>query len=165
MDISLPKLSGIEATKLIKMQNPNILVLVFTIHNEIDHIFGLFEAGADGYLVKTASSEEIIQGILGLAAEGILLSKGVFKQILMHGIRSPIMKALNKDEVGTLNKRGIDILSLAGHGLSNKEIAYELAISLPTVKNNLVELYSKLGVNSRTGAIVAALKTGIISLE
>jgi len=164
IDISMPKLNGLEATKKIKTQCPDTIVLILTVHSDTEHIFGVFNAGADGYLVKTAQSEEIVQAIRGLITGGTVLSPDVFKQILKRGLRYPVEKTVSHSMIDNMTAREFEILSLTAQGLSNKQIASTLNISLPTVKNYFAEIFSKLHVNSRTEAAITALRTGIIKI-
>ena len=165
MDISMPKLNGLEATLTIKRQYPSTLVLILTVHSDTELIFSVFNAGADGYLVKTAQSEEIIQCIRGLIIGDTVLSPNVFKQILSRGMHYPVAKAINKSIAENITSRELEILSLAAQGLGNKQIAFYMNIGLPTVKNYFAEIFTKLNVNSRTEAVITALRIGIINID
>lgn len=164
MDISMPKLNGLEATQEIKRQHPKILILILTVHSDIEHISGIFNAGADGYFMKTARSDEIILGIRGLISGDAVLSANVFKQIVKSRTQYPTAKALNARAVGKITKREIEVLTLAAHGLSNKEIALRVNISIPTVKNHFTEIFSKLNTNGRTESVIKALRAGLITI-
>ena len=163
MDISMPKISGIEATRQIKAQCPNVLVLILTVHGDREHIFGIFEAGADSYLTKTATSEQVIQAVRGLIAGDTVLSHDVFRQVLQNALRYPV-KPLPRETFENITVREQEILLLSAQGMGNKEIAEHLNVSLSTVKNYFVEIFSKLNAGSRTEAVITALRAGIISI-
>ena len=164
MDISMPKLNGLEATRKIKTKYPDILILVLTVHSDMEHIFGIFEAGADGYLTKSALGEEVVQSIRGLVAGETVLSPQVFKQLLKHGLRHP-MKPLPLNTTGKLTIREQEVLLLAARGMSNKDIALRLNLSHRTVKSYLVDIFSKLGVGTRTEAVITGLRAGFFTLD
>lgn len=164
MDITMPRLNGLEATRKIKMTCPMVAILVLTVHNDTEHIMEILEAGASGYLTKSASGNEIICAIRGLIAGETVLAPEIFKQLFEHALRYPL-KSRTLDKVETLNTRELQILRLAAHGMSNKEIAQSLDLNVRTVKNYLTDLFSKLRVGSRTEAVIAGLRTGIITLS
>ncbi len=164
MDISMPKMSGLEATKQIKAKHPATAVLVLTIHDEDEYITGLLEAGAAGYLLKTAYGEELVNAIRAIRT-GELVLHPVVGQKLLKRIASLQPRTAKLGNVEKLTNREIDVLKLAAKGMSNQDIAIELGISLRTVKGHLVSIFSKMGVGSRTEAVLQALKRGWIMLE
>lgn len=164
MDITMPKINGLEATRQIKAQNSNIKILVLTVHSDSEHILGILEAGAAGYLTKSVFGEEVINAIRAVVAGESVLSAPVLQQILKISIQSPTKPvSLNLNLGEMLNVREIEILKLAARGMSNKEIAQELNLSLQTIKGYLVNIFPKLGVGSRTEAVITALRAGIIT--
>ncbi len=165
MDISMPKLNGIEATKQIKAKNPQIAVLVLTVHDDIEHVVGILEAGAAGYLTKSALDEEIVQAVRAIAMGETVFSPEVFREIFKYTFRHPITPVPMEAGGNILSSREAEILKLVARGLSNKEIAEILKISLRTVKGHLVIIFSKLQVGSRTEAIVKGLRAGFLSLN
>lgn len=162
IDISMPLLNGLEATRQIKTKCPDLLILILTVHSDIEHIFGIFEAGADGYLTKSVLGEEVIQSIRGLVAGETVLSPEIFRLVLKHALRYPI-KSVYLNSVEHITPREQEILLLATRGMSNKEIAEQLGLRPSTIKSLFVGVFSKLGVSSRTEAVIRAMRSGIIT--
>ncbi len=164
MDITMPKLNGIEATLQIKAKCPNIAVLVLTVHDDSEHILGILEAGAAGYLTKRVFGEEVIHAIHSVVAGETVLSAEIFQQVLKHAMRyatKPITIAVGEK----LTVREIEILNWAAKGKSNKDIAAELNLSQATIKSYLSDIFAKLEVASRTEAVIIGLRVGILTLE
>ena len=164
MDITMPKLNGIEATRQIKAKCSNIAVLVLTVHDDSEHILGILEAGAAGYLTKRVFGEEVIHAIHSVVAGETVLSAEIFQQILKHAMRyatKPITIAVGEK----LTVREIEILNWAAKGKSNKDIAAELNLSQATIKSYLSDIFAKLEVASRTEAVIIGLRAGILTLE
>jgi len=164
MDVSMPKLNGLESTKQIRAKHPAIAVLVLTIHDEDEYIVGLLEAGAIGYLLKSAYGEELVQAIRSVRAGEFVLHPIVGQRLLKRAARYQL-KPIRLEGVEQLTTREVDVLRLAARGMSNKEIALELGIGVRTVKGHLVNIFAKMGVGSRTEAVLRALKRGWIVLE
>jgi NarL family two-component system response regulator LiaR len=162
IDISMPLLNGLEATRQIKAKCPAIAVLVLTVHNDIEHILGILEAGAGGYLTKSASDEEVVTAIRSIAAGETVIATPIFQQVLKHTLRYPI-KSLGLEGKVSLTARELEVLKLAARGLSNKDISLKLDLSLRTVKGYMVEIFSKLHVSSRTEAVIVGLRAGLIT--
>ncbi len=164
IDITMPKLNGLEATQRIKAQCPGIKILVLTVHNDNEHIVGLLEAGAAGYLTKDVFAEEVLPAIRAVMAGENVLSPTVLHQILKvftQNINVPLY--LNIED--KLSLRETEILKLAARGLSNKKIAQKLNLSLQTIKGHSMGIFSKLRVSSRTEAVVVGLRAGILTLK
>ena len=164
MDISMPKLNGLEATRQIKAKHPGVAILVLTIHGEAEHVLGLLEAGAAGYLTKSVFGDEVVQAIRAVAAGETVLSAASSHQILRRALRL-MTKPSRLDPNIKISARELQILKLAGTGMSNKEIALNLDLSLRTVKGYLADIFSKLGVASRTEAVIASLRAGFFTLD
>ncbi len=164
MDISMPVLNGLEATRQIKAKNPAIIVLVLTVHDDSEHVIGILESGAAGYLTKSAVEEEVVSAIRSVVAGETVLSTQIFQQILKQVIKYPI-KPIPLGTIDKLSKREMEILKLAARGMSNRDISLVLNLSLRTVKGYLAEIFSKLGVGSRTEAVITGLRSGIITLD
>jgi NarL family two-component system response regulator LiaR len=164
MDIVMPKLNGVEATRLIKQASPATAVLILTAYSDIAYILGLLEAGACGYLLKDASGEELIGAINAVRSGESVLGPEVTRKLLERVSKQPGVSAAAVPEV-QLTPREIEILRLASKGLSNKDIANRLFLSLRTVKAHLTNIFSKMGCGSRTDAIIRGLKAGYINLD
>lgn len=164
MDIEMPKLDGLEATRRIKASHPEIPVLVLTVHNDEEHIAALLDAGAAGYLLKTTYGEELVQAIraarLGEFVLDTQIAPKVFRAFTLRSNKPVPLKTGEK-----LSAREIEVLKLAARGMSNSEMAENLYISVRTVKGHLAEIFSKLGVGSRTEAITTCLRAGVLSLD
>jgi NarL family two-component system response regulator LiaR len=164
MDISMPLLNGLEATRKIKEINPNIKILVLTVHSDKTHLLEILEAGADGYLVKTVLGIEIAHAIRLIMSGESVVSTQMFKELVKHAIKYPI-KAVTTVSGEKLSIRELEVLKLAAKGMSNQEMASQLNLGIPTIKSHLVEIYSKLQAGSRTEAIVIGLRNGFLTLN
>jgi len=164
MDIAMPKLDGLEATRRIKALHPDMAVLVLTIHSDDQHIIGILEAGAAGYLTKSVFGEEVVQAVRGVVAGEMVLSPAIGRRLIKQAARYPT-RAVPLERGERLSVRELEIIKLAAHGMSNKSIATELGITLRTVKGHLSEIFSKLNVGSRTEAVIAGLRAGFISVD
>jgi DNA-binding NarL/FixJ family response regulator len=167
MDISMPKMNGLEATRKIKAANPDILILVLTVHSDDEHIFGIIEAGADGYLTKSGLGEGIIHSVRDLITGKTVLSSSILKQLVERVLRHPVTPPPVVDSTlqGKITTREHEILVLAARGMTNKDIALKLNVSPLTIKNYFVDIFIKLGAHSRTDAVITGLKLGIIGLK
>ena len=158
MDIAMPELSGVEATRQLRAQAPNVRVLVLTAYDDDPYIYGLLDAGASGYILKTAESREIVRAVRDTAAG---------KSAIDPAITPRLIARLTQPAAGseTLTERELDVLRRAARGLTNKQIGADLTISDRTVQNHLANIYAKLGVASRTEAVTAALQRQLIKLN
>ncbi len=166
MDVRMPKMSGVEATRRIKQELPQMAVLVLTAHDDDEYVFALLQAGANGYLLKTAEMEELVKAIRAVAAGQSALDPVVTGKVVAQfasGRSLPDVLANVKDEYEGLTEREMEILRLVGKGLTNKDIGQQLYISDRTVQAHLSNIFSKLGVNSRTEAVMYAVRRGWIS--
>lgn len=162
MDIDMPVMNGLEACRKIKEENPNINIVMLSMHSEEEYLFEAIKAGAIGYLSKDKAGEELI-GVIDSAAQGLskldpLLAAKVLAEFSKIEKRQEKEESLYKD----LTAREKEILKYIAEGQSNKEIAKELFISDKTVKNHLKNIFAKLHINDRTKAAVIAIKEGLI---
>ena len=164
MDISMPKVNGLEATRQIKEKCPHIAILVLTVHDDSEHVLSILDAGAAGYLTKSVFGEEVVHAVHGVAAGETVLGTAISHQVIKHALKY-IPKHVHLDSSETITLRELEILRLAAKGMSNKDIAEKLDLSLRTIKGYLVEIFSKLSVGSRTEAVITALRSGIITLD
>ena len=164
MDISMPKLNGIEATKQIKALHADTAVLILTAYDNDQYIFALLEAGAAGYLLKNVRGRELIHAIRAVYDGESVLHPAVARRI----ISQLVYPAPNHTEVQSaepLSEREIEVLKLAASGISNKEIAEQLFLSPRTVQAHLGNIFNKLGVASRTEAVLYGLRRGWLTLK
>ncbi len=160
VDVAMPKLNGIGATKLIKKNNPDTAVLIVSASSDQAYVLSSLRAGASGYLTKNTSIGDLITAVrLTYAGDSVI----------DHSIASNIIKHFAADKDGKKGKfelypREIEVLKLVAKGMRNKEIARELSISERTVQTHLVNIFNKLDVDSRTGAVLQVLKGGWIDI-
>jgi NarL family two-component system response regulator LiaR len=164
MDIAMPKVNGIEATKRIKEQYPTTAVLILTAYDNEQYIFALLEAGAAGYLLKNVRRSELIDAVRAVYGGESVLHPVVTRKVLQ---RFRGAKGTGAEEVSReiLSERELEVLRLASRGISNKDIARELVLSVRTVQAHLGNIFNKLAVGSRTEAVLYALRRGWVSLE
>ncbi|MCQ2410216.1 MAG: response regulator transcription factor [Elusimicrobiaceae bacterium] len=162
MDIKLPKLDGINATRQIREACPNVNVLMLSSFEDEAHVLDAIQAGANGYLSKMLPAAELVNSIKTFTNEGLMIPQQLMGKLL-HGIRK--MGDTGLPTQSTLTKMEIKVMDYLGRGLSNKELAKELGCSVKTIKNHLNSAFHKLGVSSRTEAVVKAIEKGLISSE
>ncbi|WP_283153753.1 response regulator [Guptibacillus hwajinpoensis] len=157
MDLIMPEMTGIEATKEIMTLRPNTKIIIITSFYDDEQVFPAIEAGAFSYLLKTASADEIISTIRKAVQDESVIEQKV-AQKMMNQLRSNQKKSLHDD----LTKREKEVLLLIGEGKTNNQIAEELYIGLKTVKTHVSNILGKLGVNDRTQAAVYAIRNGMV---
>ena len=166
MDISMPRMNGVEATREIKRENPHIGVVVLTMYAEEEHIFDLVKAGATGYLLKDADSSQIVKAIRAIAEGESLIQPSVASKILSEFSRLAERKGRKQGRLEHgLTDREITVLKLVAEGKTNKEIANALELSEKTVKNHVRNIFHKLHVYDRTQAAIHAIRKGLIELD
>jgi len=164
MDFSMPHLNGIEATRQIKAIAPGVAVLVLTAYDSDQYIIGFLEAGAAGYLLKDVHIDEVIKAIRAVHAGESVLHPAVARRVIDRFVLPPEKRSV-PDAMDDLTEREMDVLKLAAKGMSNRGIAEELVISVRTVQTHLNNVFNKIGVGSRTEAVIHALRKGWITLE
>lgn len=162
MDLKMPDVNGIQATQKIRSRFPRIKVLVLTTYDDDEWLFDAIRAGAAGYLLKDTPSEALIQAIKGTLQGETYLDPNVAGKVL-HNV------ALQKQTPASgfhvqLSERETDVLQLMARGLTNADIARELFLSEGTVRNYTSVIFTKLGVNDRTQAVIAALRYGLVTI-
>ena len=162
MDIKLPKMDGINATRKIREVCPQVNVLMLSSFEDEAHVLDAIQAGANGYLSKMLPAADLVNSIKTFTSEGLMIPQQLMGKLL-HGLRK--MGDGNMPTQATLTKTEIKIMDLLGKGMSNKELAKELNCSVKTIKNHLNSAFHKLGVSSRTEAVVKAIEKGLISSE
>jgi two-component system, NarL family, response regulator LiaR len=164
MDIGMPKRNGLEATKRIKTKHPATAVLVLTVYDDDEYVLGLLEAGASGYLLKNAYGKDLISAIRDVSTGEMVFNPAIGQKLLKRAALANHQK-ITIDEFEQLTPREVDVLTCAARGMNNREIALYLDIGLSTVKGHMVGIFTKMRVDSRTKAILRALKLGIITLD
>jgi NarL family two-component system response regulator LiaR len=163
MDIAMPRMNGIEATKRIKETRPMTAVLILSAYDDDEYVFGLLEAGAAGYLLKTVGGDEIVRAVRAVFnGEPVLdpvIAKKVIARLTSHG------KAREITREAVLSDREMEVLKLAAKGMGNKDIGSALHLSRRTVEGTLRAVFNKLGVASRVEAILFGLRRGWFKLE
>ncbi|MDO9301660.1 MAG: response regulator transcription factor [Anaerolineales bacterium] len=171
MDISMPEMDGLEATRRLKEQWPQVVVLALTVHEDKFYFMKMLEAGASGYLTKQAASDELVQAIHTVAAGHIYLQPALARWLLedyQNLIESPSTgKPEEEAAVGleALSDREREVLEMVGQGLSNNEIGEKLGLSHKTIARHRERIMSKLNMHSRTELVKFAIRSGLISLE
>jgi DNA-binding NarL/FixJ family response regulator len=154
MDIGLPNISGIEGVRTVKMNFPDIQVLMFTVFEDEDTIFDAIRAGASGYLLKKTPPDEIIEAVQQLYEGGAPMSPGIARKVIQT-FQSPNVSAV-KDY--SLTAREKEILYSLVDGLSYKKIAEKYCVSISTVRTHICSIYNKLHVNSKSQAVAKVLQ-------
>lgn len=164
MDVAMPNVNGIEATRRIKQLCPSSAVLALTAYDYDQYVFALLEAGAAGYLLKDVSGSELVDAIRAVHRGDSVLHPTIAHKVLER-FKQLALKSGKEYNSGLLTEREIEVLKRAAKGMSNKDIAKELFVSVRTIETYLGSIFNKLGVASRTEAVVHALKEGWFALD
>jgi len=164
MDVNMPKLSGIEATRKIKAIFPTAIILVLTAYDYDEYIFSMLEAGAAGYLLKSIGGDELVQAVRAVYAGEPMIHPTVLRK-LMTRFKAPESEKPQIQSVQILTEREMEVLKLAAQGSSNKEIGKSLFISERTVQAHMRSIFNKLGVGSRSEAVIYGLKKEWFTIE
>ncbi|MEU4143203.1 response regulator transcription factor [Streptomyces parvulus] len=163
MDIRMPELGGIEATRMITGATPEIRVLVLTTFDLDEYVYEALRAGASGFLLKDASADQLAEAVRVVAAGDALLAPGITRRLIAEFSRlDDRPRAPLKDRVGELTERETEVLALIAQGLSNAEIARRLVVAEQTVKTHVGRILVKLGLRDRTQAAVFAYESGLV---
>jgi len=163
LDIRMPQVTGVEAARRIKERFPEVKVLILTAYDDDPYVFALLQAGADGYVLKTANSDELIVAVRTVYRGGTALSPEIASKVVRQAVSGRPEGA--DSQIEALTDRELDVLRLAARGLTNRAIGHELGISHRTVQGHLQSVYGKLAVSSRTEAVTEALRRGWIVIE
>jgi len=158
LDIQMPKASGIEVTRWVRANLKNVGVLVLTAYNDDPYVMAVLQAGANGYVLKTASPEELIQAVRDVNEGKSVLDSSIAQKLMTH-----LFSAAKTPIVEDLTERELEVLSLAAKGYTNKAIGAQLGISDRTVQGHLAHIFDKLQAGSRTEAVMRAVSMGWIS--
>jgi len=157
MDVRMPGIGGIEATKAIRERSPDTRVILFTIDESRSSISEAIQAGVSGYLLKDASADELVD-----AAKHALEGKAVIHPQLTRAFIEEVQLADKRPDVAPLSRRETEILQKVAYGATTKEVARDLDISPHTVKTHLERIFEKLGANDRAQAVAIAIRGGIV---
>ncbi|OWZ84909.1 response regulator [Natranaerobius trueperi] len=168
MDINMPLLNGVEATREIKEIHPDIMIIALTIHEEEEYLFEIVKEGAAGFLLKDVETSTLVQAIREASKGNCFIQPTITRKLLneFNRLSKQSAKVIKTDEIDLyeLTIREKEILELMTQGFTNKEISKELYISEKTVKNHVSNILRKLEVSDRTQAVIFALKHGIVQL-
>ncbi len=162
MDIAMPGMGGIEATRAIKKYCPETAVLILSAYDDEPYLLALLDAGAAGFLLKNVHGQELIQAIRAVARGESLLQPSIAEKMMRRLSARPDTTLRS---TSLLSEREFDVLRLAARGLPNKEIAARMSLSIRTVHSHLANIFMKMQVGSRTEAVLLALRQGMISLQ
>ena len=162
MDLSMPRVDGLSATREIRALSPRVKILILTVHADDTHVFQGIKAGARGYILKDCTPEDLSRAIRAVHAGDTIMSPDVAQKMLstFEGIR-----AEHRDIGPPLTDREFDIVRGFARGKNNKEIARDLGITEKTVRNHASNIYAKLHVFDRTQAVLYAIRKGLVDLE
>jgi len=163
MDIKMPAVSGIEATRRILQENPHIGIILVTMYDDPESAFAGMRAGARGYVLKEAEPDELLRAVEAAQRGEVMLCPIIAEKVLEH-FRSGLLPKQPGLPYDALSQRELEVLQRAAEGLSNKQIAERLVISEKTVKNHVANIFSKLHVNDRTQAVLYALRQGLVRI-
>lgn len=160
MDIKMPNLDGIEATRQIVTENPKIKVLMLTTFEADNHVIQALKAGASGYVLKDSQADAIVSSVLAVVAGERVMASAVANRVLemLTGATTP------KEFYDGLTAREVEILKMLATGMANKQIAYKLKISEKTVRNHVSNMYEKLGIYDRAQAVLYAVRKGLVEI-
>jgi DNA-binding NarL/FixJ family response regulator len=161
MDVRMPDLDGIEATRALAGAAPRAKVLILTTFEQDDYVFGALRAGASGFLLKRTPPEELIAAVRTIAAGDSLLSPSVTRRVIDRMARQPTPELADRVRLEELTPREREVFNLVARGLSNREIAAELVVEESTVRTHVKRLLMKLGLRDRIQVVIFAYETGV----
>lgn len=160
LDIRMPRATGIDVTRWVREHVPDLGVLILTAYDDDPYIMAALQAGANGYVLKTAEADEIVAAVRAVYNRQSALDPTIARKLMTHLMGTTSRSSLPE----TLTPREREVLQLAARGLTNRAIGLELGISDRTVQGHLANIYDKLHVSSRTEAVTKALQWGLIEL-
>ncbi|HET9910981.1 MAG TPA: response regulator transcription factor [Anaerolineales bacterium] len=165
MDLKMPKMNGIQATKAIREKFPQVRVLVLTTYDADEWVINAIRNGAAGYLLKDTPQEELVKAILNTVRGWHPIDPQVAGRLIDHVTNASLSTLPDPKLISQLSEREREVLQLLANGLGNSEIARRLFLSEGTVKNYVSVIFSKLGVTDRTQAAVLAIRAGLVHLN
>ncbi len=163
VDISMPRMSGIELTRKAKASQPATAILILTAYDNDEYVFALLEAGAAGYLLKDAPAQELVEAVRLVHSGEPVLHPSITRKVIQRAVIGEKETHGEDSQEIELSPREHEVLQLAAKGMTNKEIADSLCISIRTVQRHLNIMFNKLNVGSRTEAIFQSVKKGWLS--
>jgi DNA-binding NarL/FixJ family response regulator len=161
MDVRMPDLDGIEATRELTRAAPRARVLILTTFEQDDYVFGALRAGASGFLLKRTPPEELIAAVHTVAAGDSLLSPSVTRRVIDRMAKQPTPELADQERIEELTARERDVFELVARGLSNREIAAELVVEESTIRTHVKRILMKLGLRDRIQVVIFAYETGV----
>ncbi|MGI8886230.1 MAG: response regulator [Gaiellaceae bacterium] len=161
MDVRMPDLDGIEATRELTRASPGIRVLILTTFEQDDYVFGALRAGASGFLLKRARPEELIAAVHTIAAGDSLLSPSITRRVIDRVAQQPLPELAAQAKLDELTRREREVLELIARGLSNREIAAALVVEESTIRTHSKRILMKLGLRDRVQIVIFAYETGV----
>ena len=161
MDVRMPDLDGIEATRELARAAPDIRVLILTTFEQDDYVFGALRAGASGFLLKRARPEELIAAVHTIAAGDSLLSPSITRRVIDRMAQQPMPELAAQARLDELTQREREVLELIARGLSNREIAKALVVEESTIRTHTKRILMKLGLRDRVQIVIFAYETGV----
>ncbi len=158
LDIQMPKASGIEVTRWVRLEYPEVGVLILTAYDDDPYVMAVLQAGANGYVLKTASTDELVQAVRDVNEGKSALDTSVTRKLMSNLFKHPESSAVEPP-----TDRELDVLRLAAKGFTNKAIGIRLGISDRTVQGHLAHIFSKMQATSRTEAVMRAVSLGWVS--
>ncbi len=165
LDISMPVLNGIDATRQIKRETPETRILILTAYDYDEYVIAMLDAGAAGYILKTANYAEVASAVRSVYEGEAVLDPAVARKVWSHFTARSSGGRIGGGSAEALSERELQVLLHAAEGASNKEIALALGVSWRTIQTHLRSIFTKLGVASRTEAVVKGLQEGWLHLE
>jgi DNA-binding NarL/FixJ family response regulator len=162
MDVRMPRMDGIEATRRIGLAGLPTRVLVLTTFDLDEHVYDALRAGASGFLLKDVDRDQLIEAVRTVAGGESLFAPSVVRRLVDHYVEHPPPELARPPALDELSERELEVLRLVGSGRSNAEIAAELVISVATVKTHVRHVLAKLGLRDRVQAVVFAYEAGVI---
>jgi DNA-binding NarL/FixJ family response regulator len=168
MDISMPKMNGIEATGMMRQNDPDLKIIILTVHEDEEYVYQMLRAGASGYVLKSAGKKEIFAAIESALSGERFFSPGISKLIIEGFIKRD--KEQLQDQIQThskqqLTKREIEVLQFIAQGLTNRKIAEALFLSIRTINTHRTNLMQKLDIHDTARLVRYAIETGLVKLK
>lgn len=162
MDVRMPDLDGISATRELTQAAPDTRVLILTTFEQDDYIFGALRAGASGFLLKRTRPEELITAVHTIASGDSLLSPSIARRVIDRMAQQPTPNFAGQAKLDGLTPREREVLELVARGMSNREVAAALVVQESTIRSHVKSILMKLGLRDRIQAVIFAYESGVI---